>query len=538
MSLSDYLQAQPLLRVAAVLMAGIAVGDAMAAGIPFGAWLAAIAVCLLAELLLRGHPYVRSVALLAAVFFAGVALIVKTDRQVAYPFRGYEAASYEAVVVGEPRVAGKVVLCDIAVTAMDGQGLEQPLTVRALVMRDSAGLYRRLQPGSGLRAKSVIQPLTRWRRDGNFDYVRYLHARGCRAQTFICRDDWQAERVSLASLPATDRLRLRALQLRHKLADYLATGGGENGNLANGDGQPTAIVAAMVLGDKHGLSNNTKDNYSAAGVSHILALSGLHLGVIYGFLTLLFGGQRRRRWLSQALILVAVWTYVVMVGMGASVVRAAVMLSLCSLCFVAGRIRASVNAIAVAAAAMLVANPLLLWDVGFQLSFASVFAILLLCNPIFHLLTVSLSNRLLRYAVEAVWLETALTVASQLGAAPLVAYYFGSFSCYVIFANLIVIPCATVIIYAALAVFLTAPIPALSALLSQVLAAVSSFLNSAVAVIASLPGASVSGLQINGVQVVCVYILIAAVCVAVTYTRRAGAEQSRYVVQVFSEAAA
>lgn len=226
MSLSDYLQAQPMLRVAAVLVAGIAVGDAMAAGIPFGAWLAAIAVCLLAELLLRGHPYVRSVALLAAVFFAGVALIVKADRQAACPFRGYEAASYEAVVVDEPRATGKVVMCDIAVTAMGGQDLEQPLKVRAVVMRDSAGLCQRLQPGSGLRAKSVIEPLRNWRRDSNFDYVRYLHARGCRAQTFIYSDDWQAAAVGLSRLPATDRLRLRALQLRRKLAGYLATGGG------------------------------------------------------------------------------------------------------------------------------------------------------------------------------------------------------------------------------------------------------------------------------------------------------------------------
>lgn len=294
----------------------------------------------------------------------------------------------------------------------------------------------------------------------------------------------------------------------------------------------------MVLGDKHGLSSGTKDNYSTVGVSHILALSGLHLGVVYGFLTLLFGRQRRCRWLSQALILAAVWTYVVVVGMSASVVRAAVMLSLCSLCLVAGRVKASANAIALAAVAMLIANPLLLWDVGFQLSFASVFAIMLLCTPIFHLLTVNFSHPLLAFAAKAVWLETAVSIAAQLGAAPLVAYYFGRFSCYFLFANLIVIPCATVIIYGALAVFLTAPVPALSVLLSQMLGAVSSFLNSVVAWAASLPGACISGIHINGVQVVCVYILIASVCVVVAYTRRAGPERSRYVVQVFSEAAA
>lgn len=525
MTLTDYLDSNPLLRVAVALAVGVFAGDAMPWTVPLWVWLAAIALCLIVERLLKGKPYAQSFLIILALFLTGVALEAKAGHDTAYPFRGETMESYEAVITSEPQAKGKVLRCDLLLTTIDGKALGKPVAVKAAILRDTVGNdWRRLRLGSGIRARSVMQPLANYRTDSNFDYVRWLRCHGFRAQTFIFYTDWQQARVSLAPLSTTERLRLRAMKLRQKLVGMLSAGSGKaaDSQTAAEDDQRTAVVAAMVLGDKHAIDSETKDDYSVSGASHVLALSGLHLGIIYGILTLLFGRGLRRRWLSQALVITAVWTYVALVGMGASVVRAAVMLTICSFCIVAGRDKASVNALSLAAIVMLVANPLCLWDVGTQMSFMAVLAIVLFYAPLYHLLPKDgklFKARPLNTIIKMLWGTAAVSLAAQIGTAPLVAYYFGRFSCYFLLTNYIVVPCASLIIYGALAVFLSAPLPAVSAVLLQVLTAVSAFLNAAVSWIASLPGASIDNIRINAVQVACYYAAVAIVCAIAYYIR-------------------
>lgn len=520
MSFPDYLQTQPLLRVAAALALGIFAGDAMAASLPTWAWPAAIAVCLLTELLLKGHPYAQSLTLLTATALAGGALITLANSGTTDPFPDDRPITYEGVVIAEPQVRGKVIRCDVAVTKVGSHTVRRPVQVKAAILRDTVNNnWRQIRPGIGIRAMSVMQPLVNWRKGGNFDYVRWLHCHGFRAQTFIYYTDWQPARVSLASLGRIGRLRLRALKLRHELVSRLQIGGSGS---EYGDDQGAAVVAAMVLGDKHALSRETKDDYSVSGASHVLALSGLHLGIIYYILTLLFR-RFTRKWPVQVIILTAVWSFVVIVGMGTSVMRSAVMLTICSLCIVAGRSNASVNALSLAAIVLLVANPLCLWDIGFQMSFMSVLAIATLFRPIFRLLPNGggiFKAKVPAWIVKKVWGAAVVSIVAQIGSAPLVAYYFGRFSCYFLLTNFLVIPCAYAIIYGSLAVLATAPLPALGYLLAKALTGVSTFLNSSVGWIASLPGASIDNIRINSVQVFCVYILIATVCALLSYLRK------------------
>lgn len=279
------------------------------------------------------------------------------------------------------------------------------------------------------------------------------------------------------------------------------------------DGQRQAVVAAMVLGDKHALSRETKDVYSATGASHVLALSGLHLGIIYAMLTLLFG-RWRRGWLAQALTLVAVWSYVFVVGMGASVVRSAVMLTIYSLCLVARRDKAQVNTLAFAALCLLAANPLYLWDMGFQMSFFAVLAIAVYYRPLYRLLPLRCK------AAKALWGMAVLSLSAQIGTAPLVAYYFGRFSCYFLLTNFIVVPAATAIIYGT-AAMLVNPLPSLAALLTSGLGSVVGWLNGALGCMAALPGASISGIRMNTLQLYLIYIIIICVSVAVAYAGKA-----------------
>ena len=246
-----------------------------------------------------------------------------------------------------------------------------------------------------------------------------------------------------------------------------------------------AVVAAMALGDKSALTHDLKDTYSRTGASHVLALSGLHLGIIYTLLSMLVVG---RRWqtVTQVIMIISIWAFVFLVGMPTSVVRAAVMLTVYALLALGHRRRMSVNTLAFTAIAMLLVSPRALFDVGFQMSFMAVFCILLFV-PLF-LRPVSarylMTHRLARWLLSMV----AVSVAAQIGVAPLIAYYFGRFSCYFLLTNFIVIPAATAILYLTLATLLLPP-------LGIVLSWVVNGLNATLLYIAAMPGATIDGLH-------------------------------------------
>ena len=280
---------------------------------------------------------------------------------------------------------------------------------------------------------------------------------------------------------------------RDRLLQRLSDGGVE--------GDAYAVVAAMVLGDKSALTKELRDTYSVTGASHVLALSGLHLGIIYMLLSLLVRG-RRWRMLSQLFLIISIWGFVFLVGMSMSVVRAAIMLSVYALLSLGHRDKMSVNTLAFTAIVMLLVHPLSLFDVGFQLSFMAVFSILL-WYPLFEGLIPQpylMSHRLVKW----LWTMLAVSCAAQLGTAPLVAYYFGRFSTLFLITNLVVIPAATLILYLALLVLI---VPSLAYLLNNIV----TFLNTFLERMTALPCASIEGLHPSVLQTIMVYVVIAAV---------------------------
>lgn len=303
----------------------------------------------------------------------------------------------------------------------------------------------------------------------------------------------QRAQQDTSSISRLDRSKTYFLEKRNELLERLSDHGV--------DGSVYAVVAAMTLGDKSQLTNELRKTYAITGASHILALSGLHLGIIYTLLSLLL--SRRRWWIvSQVVIIVCIWLYVFLVGMTVSVVRSAVMITVYALLSLGHRDKMSVNTLAFAAIVMLLFNPLSLFDVGFQLSFLAVLAILLF-YPLFE--GVWPQPFLMDHRVFK-WLWTMLSVscAAQIGVAPLIVYYFGRFSCFFLLTNLLVVPAATLILYLSLVVLL---IPSLAYLLIYMV----DTLNYLLTWVATLPGVSIEGLHPTLLQVSMVYVIIMAV---------------------------
>ena len=261
-----------------------------------------------------------------------------------------------------------------------------------------------------------------------------------------------------------------------------------------------AVVAAMALGDKSSLTKDLKETYSMTGASHILALSGLHLGIIYALLSLLVVG-RRWQMITQVAIILSIWAFVFLTGMSTSVVRSAIMLTVYALLAIGHRQKMSVNTLAFTAIVMLLVSPQALFDVGFQMSFMAVFSILLF-TPLFYRpfsAEYLMPHRIIRW----LWGMVAVSIAAQIGVAPLIAYYFGHFSCFFLLTNFIVIPAATLILYLSLATLL---IPSIGV----VLASIVGLLNTTLLYISTIPGATIDGLHPSVMLTASIYAIIFA----------------------------
>ena len=187
---------------------------------------------------------------------------------------------------------------------------------------------------------------------------------------------------------------------------------------------------------------------------HVLAVSGLHTGIVWGILTwfLTLGGwckplheEKGRRWLLGGILLILLWIYAFVTGLSPSVMRSALMLSFWELSYLLGRHTSPWNPITAAAVMILLINPLALWSVSFQLSFAAVIGIMLFTS--WMQARMHLKHRWSNYIGGLLM----LSIGAQLMTMPLTLYYFGQTSNYFALTNLVVIPLAFVVLLLGLA---------------------------------------------------------------------------------------
>ena len=260
------------------MMVGIVVGAYVTAPVPLWGLLAAAVVL---ALLLWRWALAQSVAVMVCFVLLGWLLVDRQQRLLRVDWPEGEV-EYEAVVVSEPVEKPKTVAVDILLT-------ESGRRLKCYLHKD--GRSRSVRIGDGLRIRSRIRQNSDWRR-GTFDYRRYLEIHGFTGSTFVAGWKWQKAEVSLAHVSRLERTRLYFLKLRSRLLERIRMD----------DEAAYAVVAAMTLGDKSALTQELKEVYAVTGASHVLALSGLHLGIIYGFLSL-FVFSRWRSLMQVLLVL-------------------------------------------------------------------------------------------------------------------------------------------------------------------------------------------------------------------------------------------
>ena len=214
--------------------------------------------------------------------------------------------------------------------------------------------------------------------------------------------------------------------------------------------ETTNIIKALLFGQRQDMDKDTVQNYTDAGVIHILAISGLHIAILFYILNLIIKPLKRLgnkgRLTHLLLILAFLWLFALITGLSASVVRSVVMFSFIIIGMYFNRSAPTYHSVAVSMLFLLIVNPNFLFDAGFQLSYLSVFAILII-YPLFK------GSRISKYKAVNYIADTALlSLIAQIGVLPLSLYYFHQFPLLFLIANIIVVPLSTLILIVAVMV--------------------------------------------------------------------------------------
>lgn len=483
----------PVLHFVVPLALGIAAGRYAAGALrewPWVLWAAASVFAIaLAVLAVYYRRWVENLGfyISAVLFFFSLGMANATEalKMSEYPWEKGKAA-YGGVVVSAPAAKGRVARFRVKVAevlARDGvRRVNRVVEITSL----RPGCADTLRAGDAVMFYAKVAEPQNAGNPCEFDYASYLKLHGVAGTAFVYGDDVapmsgeQSARVLRQGLGVADRIALWGGKVRGALLQVYREAGM--------DGDLLGVVSAMTLGEKSLVSREVREVFSGTGTSHVLALSGLHLGILFSLLQYLltFGGRlRRMRVPCQAVVILFVWVYAVVAGMPQSLVRASAMCTLVCIAVIFRRSPLSIGNLYLAAFLILLFNPLSLFDVGFQLSFVSVLFILKLMP--------SVAPRRVAAASRAgrLWGFMAVSLCAQIGVAPLVAYYFHNFPTYFLMSNFVTVPVSAVIVPLSFALLAFSWLPPLATALVWLLKELLHFLFAFLAFVAGIPGASI-----------------------------------------------
>ena len=430
--MGDSVQRYPLLRLLFFYVCGLGLADVC---YPHWSawtwWYIGISVVALFLIAMLWRKVLGGVAISALFLFLGVWCYGMARSENEYDWSQYREL-YEARVVSVPRARQRSVACELQVMAVRDSSAWNAVGKKVLAYMEPSSEVNELLPGDVLCFRGKVRVPSEMRDSLTFDYARYVAMQGASGTIYLPREAWHKVGEARSSV------REHMLCLRQHLLDrYMAT---------TFEGDVLGVLSALTLGDRRALSAEQRAVYSDAGASHVLALSGMHVGVIYGVLVLLLNLLLRGyhlRWLREMLAVAVLWLFALLVGMPASVVRAVIMCTLYVVArWVSDDTSSPLHVLSLTALVMLLMRPLYLFDVGFQLSFMAMCAILWLVPRLEKFTMRYEKHPVLVYFVGLLY----LSLSAQLGTFPLVLHYFGTFPTYFLVTNLLVVPCLSFVL--------------------------------------------------------------------------------------------
>lgn len=327
---------------------------------------------------------------------------------------------------------------------------------------------------------------------GQFNYKKYLSGKAIHFQVYLKEDSW-----FLTPYQNQKPIYALAYQLRDHLLNVLTT--------HQLSGEEYAVAAAILLGYDDSLPAYLRKGYVAAGAMHVLCVSGLHVGIvflIFSFLLKPLKDKGMQGIMKTIFLLLMIWLYALITGLSPSIQRASLMISFVLLGRLFGRKGFALNSVAASAFILLLLDPQNLLEIGFQLSYAAVFGILLLHRPITSLFYFKAK------IPSLLWDATALALAAQLATTPLVLYYFHQFPVYFWLSNLFLMPLSFIVIVTGMALLMLHYLPFIPVLIGKALSAMVYVMNTGIQWIESLPMSVLKGLFINRIEFLALMLIL------------------------------
>ena len=358
---------------------------------------------------------------------------------------------------------------------------------------------KEIKNGDKLTVHGKLTSISKNTNPYTFDYKNYLRHKYIYHQISISEDAILSHSVNVGWQFLPVRLNNYAQDVLKKYACCKETAG---------------IAIGMLTGDKNEISKELLETYSRVGTMHLLAVSGLHVGIVSTFLFWLFSFKPslKNNLFVIAFIISVIWAFVLFTGAKASTCRAGLMFTLLFGSRLLKQTYNPYNIIACSALILLIINPHALFDLGFQLSYLAVVSIIFFYPHIYELIDYRKLNKLTRGA----WSLICLSISANLLIIPISAFYFHQVSLSFVLSNLIAVPSATVIVVGG---FVLVVIDLLSTGLSSAFASLYFMLitgmNEALRLVDQIPHLIIENIQLDKVQLITVYVIIATIMIVV-----------------------
>ena len=346
------------------------------------------------------------------------------------------------------------------------------------------------QYGDVILLTSDINAVAATKNPDAFDFKKYLHRQNIHYQAFTLLDNIEIVAQNrgnpIVQLAVNAQKRLLSLLKKHLTTD-----------------REFAVGSALLLGYRDAVGEDVRNAYVQTGSMHILAVSGMHILLIYNGLQWLFkvykSGNRRFRWTQAIFSLILIWLFALITGLGASILRAAVMASFLAIGHTMKRRGNTYNILAASAFFLLLWNPMFLFDVGFQLSYFAVIGIVYF-YPKIQKIVISKHK-----IVNWTWDALAIGFAAQLVVTPLSLYYFHQFPTYFWLSGLLAIPVSNGALYVGIALFFLDWLPYVGYFLGKILFCLVFLMNEIIFLIQRFPLAIVNNLTLSLVSLFLIY---------------------------------
>ena len=395
----------------------------------------------------------------------------------------------------------KVISNVISVVNKIGKAVNTTGSLLIYIQKD--GLSEKLKTGDKIAIVSKIDIPKLPQNPAEFDYKRVLALKNIHYQSYVKANTWEC----IDSTSSTLNAFFASIQnkMYHLLDNDILT-----------DNQK-AVMGALVLGYTDEIDSEIIQSFSNTGLIHILSVSGMNVGFVYVVIELflfLLPFLNRRKWLRGIIIISMLWMYALVTGFSPSVVRAAMMFSFIVLGKTMLRNVNIYNTLAGSAFIILLFNPYLLFNIGFQLSYMAVLGIV--CFQKELCLLVHRKNKILNF----IWDIITVTITAQLFTFPLCLFYFHQFPNYFLLANLLVIPLTTILIYLGIALMLISPFPIVAKYLALLISWILKFMFGFVSWVEHLPNAVSTNVPFGLIDLIIVFVLL-SLLVAIVKNRKA-----------------